>query len=394
MSQKPFLLFFKSHVDTFTRKDGAVVQAHETKVQAKASESPPKQFAVGDGRNIKNAVFDHDKKLMRGFDSKDHAKEFADGLNHVHAAGKADQMKQSVSAAADKHLGSISGADIHAHGASDSFGQLGRVGFGHAMTAAYKAGNGGKVDDISAHNHALDISKKHGMFDSFKAKNSDSEDFKETNHESVRHALQHAYALGSTHASAQKDHDAGVFKKPKSHEKLHKEAEAGVAHSPEHAAEHKRLMGLYGGSSADWERQAVNRSINKNHQRALKEAPAKTAPAEVAPVKVATKNEGYGYHGAAMDAHRAEKFGVDGDLKTEADHVEQRKVADQAFSRVADKLVKDGHFSSHEEAGNYLDSRDGRHVGDEIGHKGDPSSVSWLARSVARHKKELAKNKG
>ena len=29
-------LFFKSHVDTYTRKDGTVVQAHEDKRQAKA----------------------------------------------------------------------------------------------------------------------------------------------------------------------------------------------------------------------------------------------------------------------------------------------------------------------------------------------------------------------
>lgn len=55
---------------------------------------------------------------------------------------------------------------------------------------------------------------------------------------------------------------------PKSHAKLHKDAEAGVAHSEEHASEHKRLVGMYHDSKADWERQAVNRKISHNWTRA------------------------------------------------------------------------------------------------------------------------------
>lgn len=55
---------------------------------------------------------------------------------------------------------------------------------------------------------------------------------------------------------------------PKSHAKLHKDAEAGVAHSEEHANEHKRLVAMYHDSKADWERQAINRKINHNWARA------------------------------------------------------------------------------------------------------------------------------
>ena len=45
MTKQIFALFLKSHVDTFTRKDGVVVQAHETKVQkkGKAEEAKPKK---------------------------------------------------------------------------------------------------------------------------------------------------------------------------------------------------------------------------------------------------------------------------------------------------------------------------------------------------------------
>jgi hypothetical protein len=51
MSQKPILLF-KSHVKTFTRKDGVVVEAHDTKVQA-ASKFAVKPFRHG-GHQVTN----------------------------------------------------------------------------------------------------------------------------------------------------------------------------------------------------------------------------------------------------------------------------------------------------------------------------------------------------
>lgn len=38
MKKSPTILFFKSHVDTYTRKDGTVVQAHEDKRQAAAKD--------------------------------------------------------------------------------------------------------------------------------------------------------------------------------------------------------------------------------------------------------------------------------------------------------------------------------------------------------------------
>lgn len=35
---KPLILFFKSHIDTYTRKNGSVVQAHDDKRQAKTKD--------------------------------------------------------------------------------------------------------------------------------------------------------------------------------------------------------------------------------------------------------------------------------------------------------------------------------------------------------------------
>lgn len=51
---------------------------------------------------------------------------------------------------------------------------------------------------------------------------------------------------------------------PKSHTKLHADAAKGVAHSQPHAERHKELVDMYHSSNDDWERQAVNRLINKN----------------------------------------------------------------------------------------------------------------------------------
>jgi hypothetical protein len=107
--------------------------------------------------------------------------------------------------------------------------------------------------------------------------------------------------------------------------------------------------------------------------------------AHAAPV-TRTQNEGRGFHGAAMDSHRYETHGPDGDARSEAEHRDQYKTADEAFSRTAHALVQGGHFSKHEHARDYLDSVDGRHLGDAVGHRGDISNVKWLGRSVKKFK--------
>lgn len=49
MKNAPVLLFFKSHIDTFTRKDGSVVQAHDDKRQAAEPKPHPNgKHKVGD----------------------------------------------------------------------------------------------------------------------------------------------------------------------------------------------------------------------------------------------------------------------------------------------------------------------------------------------------------
>jgi len=98
-----------------------------------------------------------------------------------------------------------------------------------------------------------------------------------------------------------------------------------------------------------------------------------------------TGNEGNGFHGAAYHSARREKYGADGDVKDDG-RQEVNSAADGAFSRVAHELVQNGHFDKHEDARDFLDSTAGRHLGDEIGHKGSVKDVKWLPKAVRQHK--------
>lgn len=107
------------------------------------------------------------------------------------------------------------------------------------------------------------------------------------------------------------------------------------------------------------------------------------AGGKMTPVK--TQNEGMGYHGAAMAALRVKHHGVDGQAKTEGDWKRLYDGANEAFTRAANKLVQAGHFSDVKAAGKFLDSRHGRHLGDQIGHNGDPTSVKWLPKAIGEY---------
>ena len=59
---------------------------------------------------------------------------------------------------------------------------------------------------------------------------------------------------------------------------------------------------------------------------------------------------------------------------------------------MANHLVKEGHFDKHEHAVRYLDSRDGRHLHDAMGHDSaasDATNVPWIAKSTKAFKKTL-----
>lgn len=110
MKNAPVILLFKSHVDTYTRKDGTVVQAHEDKRQAAAEQKsgPEVKTMMSDGtyKQWKRAVphkgkvngWDHfhDQVAGRhvlmtsynavGFDTEHEAKEWA-GKNKAKPKG-------------------------------------------------------------------------------------------------------------------------------------------------------------------------------------------------------------------------------------------------------------------------------------------------------------------
>lgn len=88
------------------------------------------------------------------------------------------------------------------------------------------------------------------------------------------------HAKAESHAASANEHEktlatpsaapkAAAPAKPQKHVALHSEAEDDVKGSEKHEAEHKRLMKLYDGSKADWERTATNRLIQKNQTDAV-----------------------------------------------------------------------------------------------------------------------------
>lgn len=122
-----------------------------------------------------------------------------------------------------------------------------------------------------------------------------------------------------------------------------------------------------------------------------KKAPAKKAAAPKDSPAAKTQNEGYGYHGEALNQHIRDTHGEDtyhGSL-TEVQHNAAYAAADKKFGEAAQKLVDGGHFGSTDEARDYLDSTHGRHLHDGATfHGGDISKVKWLAKDVADYKKK------
>lgn len=186
------VVFLKSHIDAFTRKDGVVVQAHDTKVTAKAAPFAAKPFKHG-GHQVTNGGKHH---II--LDDERVASQHADVMNHVASSGKSDHMAAAVGKAADEHMG-IEGLHKEDAADSDHFNDTGKVGVKHALTAAYNAGAGGDHAKLRAHRDAIvnESAKHFGDWDTLKPANHDSEDFKENSRSGVRHMLQHAYAHGA-----------------------------------------------------------------------------------------------------------------------------------------------------------------------------------------------------
>lgn len=129
----------------------------------------------------------------------------------------------------------------------------------------------------------------------------------------------------------------------------------------------------------------------KKKVAAVRKPKPKPEPAAAPSAEVKTKNESDGYHGEAMAQYMRDTHGEDGyhgDLSPD-----QSKAASDAahkkFSDAAHSLVSGGHFGSHDEARDYLDSKHGRHLHDGATfHGGDISKVAWLGKDVAAYKKK------
>jgi|GEM_PF-2429956 len=100
-----------------------------------------------------------------------------------------------------------------------------------------------------------------------------------------------------------------------------------------------------------------------------------------------SKNEDWGFHGEAVKEHLKSKLGPENYYAnaTERDHTDARAAAAKKFSDTAHKLVEAGHFSSHDQARDYLDATHGRHLHDAA-PDGNVTKVPWLAKDVKSYK--------
>ena len=175
------------------------------------------------------------------------------------------------------------------------------------------------------------------------------------------------------------------------------------------AAHHHEAAEAHSKAARNHMTEAANHSSGSEERKALHEAAmyhmtesdkhsekANDAASEHKIKEVKTKNEGYGFHGAAQESALREAHGDDYEPHklSEDNKRGAGEQADNAFSRAANDLVAHGHFDDHKEAGEFLDSRMGRHVGDQIGHGGSVSEVGWLRSTVKDYKKAMSQEGG
>lgn len=117
-----------------------------------------------------------------------------------------------------------------------------------------------------------------------------------------------------------------------------------------------------------------------------------SASGSSAPV-VRSNNEGYGFFGTAYHSYRRDTYGDD-NYVPDGKQKEANDAVAREFSRVANELISAGHFDSPDQARDFLDSAYGRHLANEIGHKGSIRGVKWLDRSVRKFKLSEGKTGG
>lgn len=171
------------------------------------------------------------------------------------------------------------------------------------------------------------------------------------------------------------------------HKDVRHHREAAEAHH-QAARDHMKLSGDH--AIGTEEHAAHIEAVDHHLKEMTKHAEKATgAASKYEPKEVTTKNEGYGFHGAATDSHR-HATAKDADNPTSDERTLSEAAGHKAFSQAANDLVEQGHFDSHNEARDFLDSRIGRHLGDAAGHDTSVKTVSWLKSAVKDYKKSLA----
>lgn len=97
---------------------------------------------------------------------------------------------------------------------------------------------------------------------------------------------------------------------------------------------------------------------------------------------ITTQNESWGFYNEARNSALRSITGDPDSYGTDAQRVQAEKLAAKAFDRVARELVSAGTVQTKDVARDFLDSRMGRHLGDQIGHTGLAASVKWLGHAV------------
>lgn len=324
----------KAHVDTYTRKDGVVVQAHEDKRQAAKPDNPY--------HSAKKAVMPHIDKSRHGA-ADEMFKEMEGGGDESEAFGK-----RHFGAAHEKVRGILKDHGIDVGGVDSSGDHPNVVGkVSNAKTHEWEEGRGNYEQDHKGPAHQAD-----------------SLEFAGRRYNNARTSGNSVHDQRPVHRfEAEDDSNHRIWVD-----------EDGNAHA-DSKSEVKGLREKY-------EKSQQKAEPKKRRVAVTKKPKAKT---------IKTENEGYGFHGEAQNQHFKEKHGPEYDYGKmgENDWKESREAADASFSDAANKLVDAGHFDSHEDARDYLDSRSGRHLHNEAfdRHGGDVTKVGWLAKDAKKFKR-------
>lgn len=240
----------------------------------------------------------------------------------------------------------------------------------------------------SAHAHAARLfgeSEQHAKVGNVKAARKSHEEAKKMAASAETHEANLKAHLEGKKAEAPK------FVKPKTHEAIHNEAADDVKGSEKHEAEHKRLMGLYDSSKADWERTATNRLIQKNQTEAVQHKAQDLHHKALAASEHAKRTtDPLDHHQAseslqrAIDAHG--KAGGVGYVKKQEELAKAKKHHDAELAR-AEKASGKSSKSAAQEHGEYAvlhedAARNLRGLNDEAGAKAheDASKLHRLAQ--------------